>query len=95
MRVGFQTLSIPVQQPFLCLSEERKGTESTEVGDGDSEKEGNMNMQIGCLGQGKHFMIVEIGIFPGFFLQCDYREFNFMFQLPFCSMGWERDPYHK
>lgn len=95
MRAGCLTLSIPVQQPFLCLSEERKGTQSTEVGDGDSEKEGNMNMQIACLGQGKHFMIVEIAVFPGFFLQCDYGEFNFMFQLPFCSTGWERDHYHK
>lgn len=36
-----------------------------------------MNMQIGCLGQGKHFVIVEIVVFPGFFLQCDYGEFNF------------------
>lgn len=44
-------------------------------GDGDSE-EGNMNMQIACLGQGKHFMIVEIAVFPGFFLQCDYGEFK-------------------
>lgn len=54
-----------------------------------------MNMQIGCLGQGKHFVIVKIVVFPGFFLQCDYGEFNFTFQLPFCSTGWETDHYHK
>lgn len=91
MRAGCLTLSSPAQQPLLCLSEERKGTRSTEAGDGDSEKEGNMNMQIGCLGQGKHFLVVETAVFPGFFLQCDYREFNCMFQLLFCSTVWERE----
>jgi hypothetical protein len=44
-----------------------KSTPSTEVGDGGGE-EGNMNMQIGCLRQGKHFMIVEITVFPWLFL---------------------------
>lgn len=46
------------------LSEEIKSTQSTEVGDGIGKKEGNMNMQIGCLRQGRHCMIMEINCFP-------------------------------
>lgn len=46
-----------------------------------------MNMQIGCLGQGKHFVIVEIVVFPGFFLQCDYGEFNVSVAILFYGLG--------